>query len=598
VASRVSTITQQVLSRTSLVKVIDEFGLYQGMIKEDGYESAILNMRKNIQVETKGRSRIEAFTISFAHNDPTTAMKVTSKLASKYIQENLKLREQFVEGASDFLETELRASRNELETKEYALGQFKKKYMGELPSQLEGNISTLDRLQAERVSNQESINTITNRLMLVDQAIHEYETSGSVSANAEINVSGGGRPGRPSIDPQMAQLRTLEQDLVRLSAEYTDVYPDVILLKQQIGVLKAELRARTDMSVEETDSPETIQIFDPYLKRLVKDRGELNFQIATLNKRMNTIGTSMDMLQGRVDRTAAQEQALLSLNRDYANMQENYQDLLSKRLNARIAENLEKRQKGERFRILDPANLPNKPQGPQRMLIVLAGLAVGLALGYGLAFLIEQWNPTFRRSKEAEVSLGFPILATIPSFQMAYGKSSDGLLIGGSFGSMVDGSSDNESANGDLIAKPSDGGKWRAGAIPDASLVSRWRPNSIVAEQYRVAATRLVLLNDDRANTVVLATSAMKGEGKTSSVVNLGYTLARDLEKQVLLIGCDFKAPRLHKAMGMPAAPGLADYFHGNVGLENCIHRMDDVPLWVLPAGAVEEHAVSLSRLP
>jgi uncharacterized protein involved in exopolysaccharide biosynthesis len=313
VAGRVSTITQQVLSRTSLVKVIDEFGLYQVVIKEDGYESAILNMRENIQVETKGRSRIEAFTISFAHNDPTTAMKVTSKLASKYIQENLKLREQFVEGASDFLETELRGARNELESKEQALGQFKNKYMGELPSQLEANLSTLDRLQVERVSNQEAINTVTNRLMLVDQAIRDYETTGAVSANAEINVSGGVKPGRPSVDPQMAQLRTLEQDLVRLSAEYTDVYPDVILLKQQIGVLKAELRDRTDMSVEETDSPETIQIFDPYLKRLVKDRGELNFQIATLNNRMNTIGTSMDMLQGRVDRTAAREQELLSL---------------------------------------------------------------------------------------------------------------------------------------------------------------------------------------------------------------------------------------------------------------------------------------------
>jgi Mrp family chromosome partitioning ATPase len=288
----------------------------------------------------------------------------------------------------------------------------------------------------------------------------------------------------------------------------------------------------------------------------------------------------------------------MGLDRDYANMQENYQDLLSKRLNARIAENLEKRQKGERFRILDPANLPSMPEGPERLLIVLAGLVIGLGLGCGLAFVIEQWNLTFRRSEDAEVSLGFPILATIPSFQLAYGKSSDGLLLGGSFGATSDGSSDSELANGELMANASGVGKWKGGATPDPSLVSRWRPNSIVAEQYRVAATRLVLMNDDRANTVVLATSAMKGEGKTSSVVNLGYTLARDLEKQVLLIGCDFKAPHLHKGLGMAAAPGLADYFHGNVGLENCIHRMDDVPLWVLPAGAVEEHAVSLSRLP
>lgn len=599
VASRVSTITQQVLSRTSLVKVIEEFGLFQEVIQEEGYELAILSMRENIQVETKGRNRIEAFTISFAHEDPTTAMKVTSRLASQYIEENLKLREQFVEGASDFLETELRAAREELEAKERLLSTFKNQYMGELPSQLESNMSTLDRMQKERDATQESMNATTNRLMLVEQAIREYEASGAISTDAKIELSqraGETKPGgRVTPDSQAALLKRLEQELTQLTAEYTDAYPDVVSLRQQIALLKEELAGRPASPEEPASEPETIEVFDPYLKGLVKDRDELKLQVTAQNNRLATLAAAMEKLQGQVDRTAVREQEMLALERDYANMQANYQNILEKRLNARISENLEKRQKGERFRILDPANLPNTPEGPDRIIIVLAGLVMGLGLGYGFAFVIDQWNPTFRRSEEAEVSLGFPILATIPSFQAAYGKSSDGLMLTGPMGGHSELSAD---ANGDLISKGPGAGKWRGGSTPDASLVSRWRPSSIVAEQYRVAATRLVLMNDDRANTVVLATSAMKGEGKTSSVVNLGYTLARDLEKQVLLIGCDFKAPRLHEAVGMPSAPGLADYFHGHIGLENCIHRMDDVPLWVLPAGAVDSHAVSLSRLP
>ena len=601
VASRVSTITQQVLSRTNLVKVIEEFELFKNLIKDKGYEPAIEGMRGNIRVETKGSRNIEAFTISFAHVEPPIAMKVTSKLASQYIEENLKLREQFVEGASDFLEMELRTSREELEAKERLLSEFRLRYMGELPSQLEANLSTLDRLQAERTSNHESINTLNNRLMLVQQALHEYETSGAISADARVELEGGRpQPVRTPVDPQVALLQSLERDLMRLSVEYKDPYPDVILLKHQIDKLRAELADKYEVPKEEVTDPQTIQIFDPYLKGLLRDQNDMKFQIAALHDRQQLILATMDKIQGRVDRTAVREQELLSLDRDYSNMQGNYQDLLGKRLNARISENLEKRQKGERFRILDPANLPTTPEGPNRLMIVVMGLLAGCAVGYGAAFGIEQWNPTFRRSEEAEVSLGFPILATIPSFQIAYGKASKGLLAGPV---PVNGDAledpDRESTGSRFASKMyRGGGKGSSGVSGDFSLVCQWRPNSIVAEQFRVAATRLVLMSEDRANTIVLTTSAMKGEGKTSSVVNLGYTLARDLEKQTLVIGCDFKSPRIHEAMAMPAAPGLADYLEGDVALDDCIHRMEEFPLWVLPAGAVESHGMSLSKLP
>jgi len=290
VASRVSTITQQVLSRTNLVKVIEEFELFKNLIKKIGYEPAIKGMRGNIRVETKGSSNIEAFTISFAHVEPATSMKVTSKLASQYIEENLKLREQFVEGASDFLEMELRTSREELEAKERLLSEFRLRYMGELPSQLEANLSTLDRLQAERTSNHESINTLNNRLMLVQQALHEYEISGAISADARVELEGGRpQPVRTPVDPQVALLQSLERDLMRLSVEYKDPYPDVILLKHQIDKLRAELADKYEVPMEEVTDPQTIQIFDPYLKGLLRDQNDLKFQIAAFHDRQQLI---------------------------------------------------------------------------------------------------------------------------------------------------------------------------------------------------------------------------------------------------------------------------------------------------------------------
>jgi polysaccharide chain length determinant protein (PEP-CTERM system associated) len=597
VASRVSTITQQVLSRTSLLKVIEDFGLFQNTIKTQGYEPAIVSLRKNIRVETKGtRGTVEACTISFSHEDPTMAMKVTARIASQYIEQNLRLREQFVEGASDFLESELKMAQKELEAKEQVLSKFKQRYMGELPVQLDGNLRSLDRLQAERTSNQEALNTLNTRLGLVQTAIHEYQTSGAM--NAPEAPKGSGNP--KAIDPQVSLLKKLEHDLINLSAEYTDAYPDVIVLTQQVKMLKTELAEKYSVTEEEVMNPEIIRAFDPYLNGLIKDQNEIKVQMQALTQRQKSVSALMEKLQQSVDRTATREQELLTLERNYANLQANYQDLLSKRTNARISENLEKRQKAERFRILDPANLPTKPEGPNRWVILAAGFFVGCGLGYAVAFAMEQWNPTFRRSEEAEVSLGFPILASIPSFQLAFGKSLDSLP---SAQSMM-GGEDSEaplSSSRALSRVQSGGGHWwsgGAGSGSDLSLVTRWRPSSTVAEQYRVAATRLAMMNDEQANTVVLATSAMKGEGKTSSVANLGYTLARDLDKQTLIIGCDFKSPRLHEPMGMPSSPGLADFLAGDVPLDSCIYRMDEVPLWVLPAGDTEEHVVSLSRFP
>ena len=130
----------------------------------------------------------------------------------------------------------------------------------------------------------------------------------------------------------------------------------------------------------------------------------------------------MTVFDRRIQRTPKHEQELLALERKYELAKENYHHLHQKRINARISENLEKRQKEDQFRILDPANLPVKPEGWPRTFIALGGLTGSVGLGFGLAILLEYLYPTFRRSVDVVLSLGFPLLATIPRFQMAYDK--------------------------------------------------------------------------------------------------------------------------------------------------------------------------------
>src|SRR2546428_2857779 len=157
IEERLTMIQQQVMSRTLLSRVMEEFKLYQSEVRRYGLETVIEEMRKNVKVETVGTTgargkSVEAFSISFAHEDPMTAMKVTAKLTSQFIDENLRVREQLVEGASEFLQQELGMAKERLGQPEPAINQFKTKHMGELPQQTDANLRALDRLQTDLIA--------------------------------------------------------------------------------------------------------------------------------------------------------------------------------------------------------------------------------------------------------------------------------------------------------------------------------------------------------------------------------------------------------------------------------------------------------------
>ncbi len=294
----------------------------------------------------------------------------------------------------------------------------------------------------------------------------------------------------------------------------------------------------------------------------------------------------------RVEKAPVLEQELLVLFRDYDSMKKNYEALHTKKLNVRIAESLEKTKEGPQFRILKPANVPTRFYKPNQTRIMMAGLVLGGALGFGLTFMLEFFNPRFRRPEDVELHLESRVLATIPDFSFLYNRPAVRRIA-----DALDATSPTSlPAISDRTKNRSDSEwmkSWR-GRVSDGngkglslqlSLVTKWRPRSVVAEQYRVAATRLALMRADRSATVVAVTSAVKGEGKTTTVVNLGYTLARDLGKRTLLIDCDFKCPMLHHYADTPFEHGLADLLKGEISLDRCLSGFEGIPCWIMPVG-------------
>jgi succinoglycan biosynthesis transport protein ExoP len=588
---RIFVIQKQVKSRTILTDIVNEFHLYPDVMADEGMESAISTLAGNISVEMLGkgpranfvgRTSLDAFTVSFVHEDPGTAMQVTARVAAKFIERNLRMREETAEGTTEFFDEEVVRAKAELERKEDEISQFKSVHMGKLPQQIEPNLRALDRLQTELNAGNESIRRTSDRAALVDKAIQEYQRTGITNPAL---VAGGSEP-----DPLFRRHKELREKLIKLKSEFWDTYPEVTLTRDEMREVESKLIELYGPEIFKSGE----KLVDPYLRDLKRQSSELHSEVALLKQRQQGLLNDKINYERRVEKAPQVEQDLLILERDYANMKDNYRALLDKRLNARVAENLEKRQKGAQFRILDTANFPRKPEKPNQPRVMIFGFLFGCAAGVGLAFVREYRSPQFRSSEDIEQVLGQHLLAVIPDFTLEHNRLRWLRLFPTAPRALMP----PEEAATEEGVLPLNTHKRSVGSgrRMDDNFIVKWMPHSFVAEQYRVGATRIALLDSAGKSTVVAVTSAVKGEGKTTTVINLGYTLARDLGKRTLLIDCDFTMPTLHRyADGIPEW-GLADCLTSDVSWEDCLANFGDVPCWIMPVGNSRIHSNELLK--
>ncbi len=403
IESRISTISQQILSRTNLERIIKEFDLFKdkeskNTLIEDQIES--LRRRISVDVISDRRRETDAFKVSFKGKDPEKVMRVTNGLASFFINENLKARESQAIGTSDFLQDELETMRAKLVKVEEELKNYREQYMGELPEQLETNLRILDRLQQQLNDSQENLREERGRLALVENQIKLLKEQQNLGVAGQDGVI------RPTT------LEGLKAQLEVLKTRYTDRHPDVIRMEKQIADFKAEEERATQAStesVEKAPSGANTLVNLEY----VRQRDEIKRTIINLEADIVDAQRQLNFYQKRVENTPKREQELLSLRRDYENIKSAYNSLLNRKLESEIAVNMEKKQKGEQFRIIDIARVPEKPSEPDMRKLFLLVLAGGLGIGGGIIFLLEYLDTSFRKPEDIETVLGFPVLATV-----------------------------------------------------------------------------------------------------------------------------------------------------------------------------------------
>jgi polysaccharide chain length determinant protein (PEP-CTERM system associated) len=399
-SDRINTLSQQIMSRTNLEKIITDFNLFSSPEMVNMYmEDKVNNLRRRIEIDvTQDRRRgADAFSISFKGEDPQKVMRVTNALATSFIDENLKARETQALGTSDFLDAELKTMRQRLEEVEEKIKEYRKTYMGELPEQLDTNLRILDRLQEDLNDRQQSIREARVRLA---------ELNSASSRSQQVLVIGNEQQ-RPD---DGASVEELKAQLETLSSRYTEKHPDILRLKKLI----AEMEAKQQSDVADNNQGQ----FSPSAHLPI----ELRRQIVEARREIQVEGSEIESLrkqisdyQKRVENTPKREQELLGLRRDYQNIQASYDSLLSRKLEADIAVNMERKQKGEQFRIVDPARVPQKPVEPDMTKLFLMVVAAGLAIGGGTAFLLDYINTSFRKPDEIETMYDLPVLTAIPT---------------------------------------------------------------------------------------------------------------------------------------------------------------------------------------
>ena len=456
VEETIQSINHRIMSRRRLEEIINRFNLYEDLRKRKTNEEIIEKMRGDIALKTisaevinpkSGQAGVAtiAFSLSYEGKDPGKVQKVANTLASLYLEENLKNREERARTTTDFMESELEALDETINTLEAKIADFKEEHLGALPEMTEFNFQMIRRLEGQINDIEQEIRSLEERKVYLRGQLAGIEPS---SPNAGLSdpknrlealytqfatVKATMSPDHPDviklkkeiasledevniddvIAMKKAQLETLKSELAAKQGSLSAKHPDIKKLTGAIAVVEEEIEEK----VQERAKKEKLDLLKPDNPAYINISTQIEttqLEIKSLKEEAETLKTKLDEYEKKLALTPQIELEYRILTRDYENARQRYQETLNKLMVAKSAEGLEKEQKGQRFTIIDPAALPEKPFKPNRLAIVVVGFVLGMGGGIGLAMLREVSDHAIRSEMVLAYLTEKPVLAVVP----------------------------------------------------------------------------------------------------------------------------------------------------------------------------------------
>jgi polysaccharide chain length determinant protein (PEP-CTERM system associated) len=409
VVDRLATLQEQILSATRLSQVINEMNLYRDLRAKKPQEEIIKRMRGDIEVKVLNLAKSDnsnsmgAFTISFSSRNPAEAARVTNRLASLFIEDNIKAREQQVLGTTSFLDRELEDAKKDLDAQEQKIRDLKTQYASELPESEGVHVQAINSLQLQMRADMDAVNQAQQEKLLIQAQMAELP--GVVNLDSAVP---------PEVVALQALLQQEQGQLDELRQRYGPVFPDVVKKSIEIQELETKIAAAEKSYSQGKKSRAKTAPAAPKNPVLASEIAKLDQDVQKDKSHMNDIQQLIAFHQSKLERIPVFQQQMDALMRNYTVARDQYMHLLNLKFNADMSADLEARQKGERFEILDPAQVPVMPASPNRPLINLAGFVVGIVIGLAVAVGLELIDPTVKTEREIVAELGSTIFGEIP----------------------------------------------------------------------------------------------------------------------------------------------------------------------------------------
>jgi polysaccharide chain length determinant protein (PEP-CTERM system associated) len=401
-SSRLHLISMQILSRGRLSKVIDEFSVYPDLEGEQTREEIIEYMRNQItvtpvlsQLEARvglrsTQTEINTFQLAYRHRNRDVAAAVANRLANDFVEEHIKERAEMSGDTSEFIDAELQRLSARIAEVEQRISTIKSLNIGRLPEDLPSNQNTRERL-IENIRD-------TQRELAIAQSDEAFYRQQVLAGGADaMRFQGEDTPER--------RLEAMKVFLNEAKSRgLTDKHPDVIKFRQEIAQLE-----RDKEDAKRDDSPLSLA-----QENARAEQQRAGLRAGSARAELERLQTQLDDVETRMSETPKVAEQLGALEREYQHLFDSYQQFSAKRLEAGVAADMERRQKGEKFRVLEAAVPSPQAAAPNRPVILMLGLVLGLLAGGGLGLLAEVTDLSFHDPRSLQSRLGIPVLAAVP----------------------------------------------------------------------------------------------------------------------------------------------------------------------------------------